>query len=83
MDLVMDDTSKNALYGGHAYSPYATNRPHSNGNECKYFEMMAYSVDVLYIIGNYMRRYACRIHHPCSFGFMRTFGRVAVADDLL
>ncbi|XKL61368.1 hypothetical protein PGB90_008425 [Kerria lacca] len=33
MDLVLDDTSKNALYGGHAYSPYATNRTHPNGNE--------------------------------------------------
>lgn len=34
MDLVMDDTSKNALYGGHAYSPY-THQTHPNGNECE------------------------------------------------
>lgn len=36
MDLVLDDPAKNALYGGHAYSPYG-NRTHPNGNECKLF----------------------------------------------
>ncbi|XP_065215193.1 hemicentin-2 isoform X2 [Planococcus citri] len=32
MDLVLDDPAKNALYGGHAYSPYGS-RTHPNGNE--------------------------------------------------